>query len=159
MRLSLSLLPSPTAAPNLLLDEQVSVCLNEALASLFIQFWHVWRCLFTGRADFFFWVVITTFNIYSGADFLFCLLQLCFDQSAKGDLVIYNSRHDQSAKGIDLMNNTSIIIRILFAVTLFQHSPLTRRVFYNNIRQERGHHQQHRVSERTTLSTTSWNTD
>jgi hypothetical protein len=24
-------------------------------------------------------------------------------------------------KGIDLMNNTSIIIRILFAVTLFQH--------------------------------------
>ena len=40
-------------------------------------------------------------------------------------------------KGIDLMNNTSIIIRILFAVTLFQHSPLTRRVFYNNIRRER----------------------
>jgi hypothetical protein len=58
------------------------------------------------------------------------------------------------------MNNTSIIIRILFAVTLFQHSPLTRRVFYNNIRRERGHHhQQHQVSERTTLSTTSWNTD
>jgi hypothetical protein len=47
-------------------------------------------------------------------------------------------------KGIDLMNNTSIIIRILFAVTIFQHSPLTRRVFYNNIRRERGqHHQQH----------------
>jgi hypothetical protein len=37
--------------------------------------------------------------IYSEADFLFCLLQLCFDQSAKGDLVFYNSRHDQSAKG------------------------------------------------------------
>jgi hypothetical protein len=47
-------------------------------------------------------------------------------------------------KGIDLMNNTSIINRILFAVTIFQHSPLTRRVFYNNIRRERGqHHQQH----------------
>jgi hypothetical protein len=47
-------------------------------------------------------------------------------------------------KGIDLMNNTSIINRILFAVTLFQHSPLTRRVFYNSIRRERGqHHQQH----------------
>jgi hypothetical protein len=43
-------------------------------------------------------------------------------------------------KGIDLMNNTSIINRILFAVTIFQHSPLTRRVFYNNIRRERGHH-------------------
>jgi hypothetical protein len=28
-------------------------------------------------------------------------------------------------KGIDLMNNISIINRILFAVTLFQHSPLT----------------------------------
>ena len=36
------------------------------------------------------------------------------------------------------MNNTTIIIRIHFAVTLFQHSPLTRRVFYRNIRQERG---------------------
>jgi hypothetical protein len=34
-------------------------------------------------------------------------------------------------KGIDLYDNNSIIIRILFAVTIFQHSPLTRRVFYN----------------------------
>jgi hypothetical protein len=41
-------------------------------------------------------------------------------------------------KGIDLMNNDSIINRILFAVTIFQHSPLTRRVFYNIIRRERG---------------------
>jgi hypothetical protein len=41
-------------------------------------------------------------------------------------------------KGIDLMNNNSIINRILFAVTIFQHSPLTRRVFYNIIRRERG---------------------
>jgi hypothetical protein len=40
-------------------------------------------------------------------------------------------------KGIDLMNNDSIINRILFAVTIFQHSPLTRRVFYNIIRRER----------------------
>jgi hypothetical protein len=40
-------------------------------------------------------------------------------------------------KGIDLMNNNSIINRILFAVTIFQHSPLTRRVFYNIIRRER----------------------
>jgi hypothetical protein len=35
------------------------------------------------------------------------------------------------------MNKITIIIRILFAVTLFQHSPLTRRVFFNNIRRER----------------------
>jgi hypothetical protein len=47
-------------------------------------------------------------------------------------------------KGIDLRNNTSIINRILFPVTIIQHSPLTRRVFYNNIGRERGnHHQQH----------------
>jgi hypothetical protein len=39
--------------------------------------------------------------------------------------------------GTDLMNNISIIIRILFAVTLFQHSPLTRRVFFNIIKRER----------------------
>ena len=40
-------------------------------------------------------------------------------------------------KGIDLMNNDSIINRILFVVTIFQHSPLTRRVFYNDARRER----------------------
>jgi hypothetical protein len=58
------------------------------------------------------------------------------------------------------MNNTTIIIRIHFAVTLLQHSPLTRRVLYNNIRRERGqHHQQHQVGERTTSSISSWNTD
>jgi hypothetical protein len=52
-------------------------------------------------------------------------------------------------KDIDLMNNTSITNIILFAVTIFQHSPLTIRVFYNSIRRERGqHHQQH-----------PWNTD
>jgi hypothetical protein len=45
--------------------------------------------------------------ISSGADLLFCLLQLSFDQSAKGDLVLYNNQHDQSAMGIDPMNNIS----------------------------------------------------
>jgi hypothetical protein len=49
-------------------------------------------------------------------------------------------------KGIDLINNGSIINRILFAVTIFQHSPLTRKVFKNIIRRER---------ERETTSTTS----
>jgi hypothetical protein len=40
-------------------------------------------------------------------------------------------------KGIDLMNNNSIINRILFVVRIFQHSPLTRRVFYNIVKKER----------------------
>jgi hypothetical protein len=40
-------------------------------------------------------------------------------------------------KGIDLMNNKSIINTILFAVTIFQHSPLTRTLFYNIIMRER----------------------
>jgi hypothetical protein len=44
------------------------------------------------------------------------------------------------------MNNKSIINRILFAVTIFQHSPLTIRVFYNITKRER---------ERETTSTTS----
>jgi hypothetical protein len=35
------------------------------------------------------------------------------------------------------MNNKLLINKILFAVTIFQHSPLTRRVFYNIIRRER----------------------
>jgi hypothetical protein len=30
-------------------------------------------------------------------------------------------------KGIDLMNNTLIINRILFAVTIFQHPPLNKK--------------------------------
>ena len=52
-------------------------------------------------------------------------------------------------KGIDLMNNISIINRILFAVTIFQHSPLTRKVFYNIIRREREGSNINRI----------WNTD
>jgi hypothetical protein len=38
--------------------------------------------------------------------------------------------------GINLNNKITIKIRMLFAVTLFQHSPLTRRVFFINIRRE-----------------------
>jgi hypothetical protein len=51
-------------------------------------------------------------------------------------------------KGIDLMNNTSIINRILFAITIFQHSPLTRRVFYNIRREREGN-----------IINSIWNTD
>jgi hypothetical protein len=90
-------------------DEQVSVCTNEALASLIYTIWHMctgvsfhWlgRLLILGGYNHFniFWVVITTL-IYYGDDFSFSPLQLGFDQSAKGDLVIYNTRHDQSTKG------------------------------------------------------------
>jgi hypothetical protein len=39
-------------------------------------------------------------------------------------------------KGIDLMNKNLIINRILFVVTIFQHSPLTRRVFYRERERE-----------------------
>jgi hypothetical protein len=39
--------------------------------------------------------------------------------------------------GINLNNKIKLIIRMLFAVTLFQHSPLTRRVFFINIKRER----------------------
>jgi hypothetical protein len=40
-------------------------------------------------------------------------------------------------KGIDIMNNDSIIKRILSVVTIFQHSSLTRRAFYKIIKRER----------------------
>jgi hypothetical protein len=75
-------------------------------------------------------------------------------------------------KGIDLMNNDSIINRILFAVTIFQHSPLTRRVFYNIIKRERGqttsttsgtltgisiNHQKFFSSSISSSTTRSWN--
>jgi hypothetical protein len=39
--------------------------------------------------------------------------------------------------GIDPMNKISIIIRILFVITLFEHSPLIRRVFFSSIMRER----------------------
>jgi hypothetical protein len=48
-------------------------------------------------------------------------------------------------KGIDLMNNESIINRILFAVRIFQHSPLTRNVFYKH--KSIQHHQEREREE------------
>ena len=44
------------------------------------------------------------------------------------------------------LGTTKDTYRIFFEVTIFQHSPLTRRVFYNNINNNnsrRGHHQHH----------------
>jgi hypothetical protein len=151
MRLSLSLsLFSNCSSETCLSNEQVSVCLSEVLASLFIQVWHVWKCLFTGRADFSIWVVITTFNIFWGLfnifwGFLFCLLQLHFDQSAKGDLVLYNSRHDQSAMGIDPMNNISNNNQNTLCSYIISTLPLNKK----------GILQQHQARERIASSTTS----
>jgi hypothetical protein len=54
------------------------------------------------------------------------------------------------------MNNTSIINILLFLVTIFQHSPLTRGVFYNNIRGERGHHHQQHLGTLTGISINHW---
>jgi hypothetical protein len=78
------------------------------------------------------------------------MIYLGFDQSTKGDLVNYNFDMINPQKGIDLFNNDSIINRILFVVTIFQHSPLTRRLFYrhNSI-------QHHQEREREATSTTS----
>ena len=58
---------------------------------------------------------------------------------------------------IHTMNNISIIIRTLFAVTLFKHSPLTRRVFFNSIRREREAFIINNI-RRTASSISSWNT-
>jgi hypothetical protein len=71
------------------------------------------------------------------------------------------------------MNNTSIINIIIFPVTIFQHSPLTRRVFYNIIRRERErettskssgtltgisiNHRKFFSSSISSFTTTSWN--
>jgi hypothetical protein len=49
------------------------------------------------------------------------------------------------------MNNTSIINRILFAVKI-----LSRRVFYNNIRRERGQHHQQHLGTLTGVSINHW---
>jgi hypothetical protein len=72
----------------ILIHPPLSINTNEALASyLYNLAGAELRCLFNGRADFSFSVVITTLTYY-GADFSFSLLQLGFDQSAKGDLFI-----------------------------------------------------------------------
>jgi hypothetical protein len=71
------------------------------------------KCLFTGRANFSNWVVITIFIIfrglliYFGADFFFCLYNYIMTNPQKGIWSLYNSQHDQSTMGIDPMNNIS----------------------------------------------------
>ena len=125
MCLSLSLLQLQLR--NLSLNEQVSVCLTEALASLFIQHWHLWRCLFTGRADFSFLVVITTFSIFWGlfnifwGRLLLLPITIIFWPIRKrgfGPFTIADMINPQW--GLIQCIIYQIIIRIHFAVTLFQ---------------------------------------
>jgi hypothetical protein len=71
------------------------------------------------------------------ADFLFCLLQLSFDQSAKRDLVLYNNQHDQSAMGIDPMINISNNNKNTLCSYIILTLRLTKRVFFNSIMRER----------------------
>jgi hypothetical protein len=136
-------------------NEQVSVCISEALASLLIQVWHVWKCLFTSKADFSIWVVITTFNILWGlfnilwGRLLILPITITFYQSAKGDLVLYNSRHDQSTMGIDPMNNISNTNQNTLCSYIISTLPLNKK----------GILQQHQGRERTASSISSWNTD
>jgi hypothetical protein len=69
------------------------------MASFIYTNWQVLKkCLFVGQGQLVFLVVKTTFN-YPATDFSIFIIQLGFDQSAKGDLVNYNARHDQSTKG------------------------------------------------------------
>jgi hypothetical protein len=94
--------------------------------------------------DFFIWVGKPTFIIFLG------ILINCWGPTScyvyynclltnlqKGIWSYYNIRHDQCTMGIDPINKISIITRILFEFTLFQHSPLTRRVFFSSIMRER----------------------
>jgi hypothetical protein len=83
--------------------------------------------------------------IYYGAEFLFCLLQLHFDQSAKGDLFLYNSRHDQSTMGIDPMNNISNNNQNTLCSYIVSTLPLNKN----------GILRQHQARERTASSMTS----
>ena len=148
--LSLSLF-SNYSSKTCLSNEQVSVCLSEVITSLFIQDWNVWECSFIGRADFFSSMVITTFIIFQGlfdilwGRLLFLLVTITLWPIHKrgfGPFTIADMINPQW--GLIQWIIYQIIIRIHFAVTLFQHSLLTRRVFFNNIRRERGlYHQQH----------------
>jgi hypothetical protein len=63
--------------------------------------------------------VIKTTLIRLRAKFLICTIYLGFDQSTKGIWSITMPDMINPQKGIDVMNNNSIINRILFAVTIF----------------------------------------
>ena len=114
------------------------------------------KCLFTGRADFSIWVGKPTFIIFMG------LLINCWGRLLILPITIFQWPIRKRGFGpntitdmINPMNKIIIIIRMLFTVTLFQHSPLTRRVFF----------QQHQAREvciisgirRTISSISSWN--
>jgi hypothetical protein len=78
---------------------ELSECDNEVMASFIYTNWQVLKmCLVIGQGWLVFLVVKTTL-ISLGDDFSIFIIYLGFDQFAKGDLVNYNDRHDQSTKG------------------------------------------------------------
>jgi hypothetical protein len=79
----------------------------------------------------------------------------------KGIWSFYNSRHDQSTMGIDLMNNISNNNKNTLCSYIILTLPLNKKgILQQHQTRERGqHHQQHQVGERTTSSISSWNTD
>jgi hypothetical protein len=126
------------------------------------------KCLFTGRADFLIWVVITTFIIFRGLFDIFwgrLLLSTYYNyimtNPQKGIWSFYNSRHDQSTMGIDPMNNISNNNKNILCSYIISTLPLNKKgILQQHQARERGqHHQQHQVGERTTSSISSWNTD
>jgi hypothetical protein len=64
--------------------------------------------------------VVKTTLISLGADFSICIIYLEFANPKKGIWSITMPEMINPQKGIDLMNDKSIINRIHFAVTIFQ---------------------------------------
>ena len=143
MRLSLSL-SSPTAAPKLV-SQWTSECVSKWGASLFIYT----RLAHVGVS--FHWQ--GRLLLLCGYNHLYYIPgPLWYILGPTSLSTYYNYIMTNPQKGIwsfpvsDMINPQwgliqwiiyQIIIRIHFAVTLFQHSPLTRRVFFNSIRRER----------------------
>jgi hypothetical protein len=125
------------------------------------------KCLFTGRANFSNWVVITTFIIfrglliYSGLTSSFDFYNYIMTNPQKGIWSLYNSQHDQSTMGIDPMNNISNNNKNTLCSYIILTLPLNKKgILQHHHARERGqHHQQHQVGERTASSISSWNTD
>ena len=95
---------------------------------------------FTSRADLSLWVGKPTFNLILGLNnncwgrlliLTITIVRWWIRKTGFGPNTITDMINPQW--GLILI----IRIRILFAVTLFQHSPLTRRVFFISIRRER----------------------
>ena len=148
-------------------NEQVScVCKWGSSLLIYIRLTCM-KCLFTGRADFSNWVVITTFIIFRASWYIlgptssFAFYNYIMTNPQKGIWSLYNSRHDQSTMGIDPMNNISNNNKNTLCSYIISTLPLNKKgILQQHQARERGqHHQQHQVGERTASSISSWNTD